>query len=466
MGVKATGVAHLIGIGGIGVSGLARVLLSHGYQVSGSDLKPNEQTESLEAMGVRVSVGHDGKNLPEGCTVVVRSAAIPDENVEVKEAQSRGIEVVKYAAMVGRLMGAKAGIAVAGCHGKTTTTAMVSYVLSRAGLEPTYVCGGIIPQLRSNAGAGQGKHFVAEACEYDRSFHNYQPQCVVITNIEEDHLDYYKDINEIVAAFEEFANKVGEKGIVIGSLDNAHTAAIVNRFKGRGEGYSVQKSSDTRTGRDSDWRARNIVVAEGTWRFEALKYGRPFGEFTLRVPGLHNVSNALAATAVATWAGVGREIIQLALSEFGGAARRFELLGEKNGALVIDDYGHHPTEILATLRSARERYPDRKIWCVFQPHQHSRTRLLMKDFARAFGDTNLVLLPEIFAARDTERDEKRVSSADLAKLVNDNGKAALFLPTFDDVLKFLREKLEPGTVVVTMGAGDVGQVGRRFLAEA
>ncbi len=207
-------------------------------------------------------------------------------------------------------------------------------------------------------------------------------------------------------------------------------------------------------------------MTDGVWRFEALKYGRPFGEFTLRVPGLHNVSNALAAMAVATWAGVGREIIQLALSEFGGAARRFELLGEKNGALVIDDYGHHPTEILATLRCARERYPDRKIWCVFQPHQHSRTRLLMKDFARAFGDTNLVLLPEIFAARDTERDEKRVSSADLAKLVNDNGKAALFLPTFDDVIKFLREKLEPGTVVVTMGAGDVGEVGRRYLAEA
>jgi UDP-N-acetylmuramate--alanine ligase len=341
---------------------------------------------------------------------------------------------------------------------------MIAYVLSRAGVEPTFVCGGVIPQLGTNAAPGRGKHFIAEACEYDRSFLHYAPQCAVITNIEEDHLDYYRDIQEIVGAFEEFAARVGDKGIVIGSLDNAHSAAIVGRFKGRGEGYSVMKSADTRTGKDADWRARGIAVTDGLWRFEALKYGRPFGEFTLRVPGAHNVSNALAAIATATWAGVGREIVQLALSEFAGAERRFELLGEKNGALVIDDYGHHPTEIQATLRSAKERYPDRKIWCVFQPHQHSRTRLLLKEFARSFDDADLVLLPEIYAARDAEKDVKGVSSPELAKLVNENGKAALFLPTFDDIVKFLRDKAEAGTVILTMGAGNVGEIGRRFLA--
>jgi len=467
MAVTATqGVAHLIGVGGIGVSGLARILLAHGYAVSGSDLGRNAQTEALESVGVRASIGHAAGNLPEGCTVVVRSAAVPDDNPEVKAARERGVEVVKYAQMVGRLMGAKVGIAVAGCHGKTTTTAMVSYVLSRAGMEPTFVCGGVIPQLGTNAAPGKGKHFVAEACEYDRSFHQLAPQCAVITNIEEDHLDYYRDLNEIVAAFEEYASKVGDKGIVIGSLDNAHSAAIVGRFKGRGEGYSTVKSSDTRTGKDADWRARGVAVVDGQWRFEALKYGRPFGEFTLKVPGVHNVSNALAAIAVATWAGVGREIVQLALSEFGGVERRFETLGERNGAIVIDDYGHHPTEIQATLRSAKERYPDRKIWCVFQPHQHSRTRLLMKEFARSFGDAHLVLLPEIYAARDTEKDVKDVSSGDLAKLVNENGRAALFLPSFDDVVKFLRDKAEPGTVILTMGAGNVGEIGRRFLKES
>jgi UDP-N-acetylmuramate--alanine ligase len=467
MVVKATaGVAHLVGIGGIGVSGLAKILLSQGYLVSGSDLKRGSLTDTLESMGVRVHAGHSGGNLPEGCTVVIRSAAVSDDNPEIKEARGRGIEVLKYAEMVGRLMGTKTGIAVAGCHGKTTTTAMVSFILARAGLEPTFVCGGVVPQLGSNAAPGKGRHFVAEACEYDRSFHHLQPQCAVITNIEDDHLDYYKDLAEIVAAFEEFANRVGDKGIVIGSLDNAHSAAIVSRFKGRGEAYSILKNEDTKTGRDADWRARNISVVDGQWRFEVLKYGRPFGEFTLRVPGLHNVSNALAALAVGTWAGVGREIMQLALSEFGGVERRFQVLGEKNGALVIDDYAHHPTEIQATLRAARERYPDRKLWAVFQPHQHSRTRLLMKEFARSFGDANLVLLPEIYAARDSEKDVKGVSSSDLAQLVNENGKAALFMPGLDEVVRFLDDKVEPNTVIVTMGAGNVGDVGRRFLGPA
>lgn len=457
MALKATsGVAHLVGIGGIGVSGLARILRSHGYAVTGSDLRKNEQTEALAKEGLHISIGHAAANLPEGCTLVVRSAAVPDENPEVEAARGRGIEVVKYAQMMGRLMSVKVGLAVAGCHGKTTTTAMTAYLLHRAGFEPTYVCGGVIPQLGSNAAPGAGRHFVAEACEYDRSFLHYTPQCAVITNIEEDHLDYYKDLHEIVQAFSDFAAKVGDKGIVIGSTDNAHSAAIVSRFKGRGEGYSVAK--------DADWRARNIEVVDGLWRFEALKYGRSFGDFTLKVPGLHNVSNALAATAAATWAGVGREIIQLALSEFSGAARRFQRLGERDGVLVIDDYGHHPTEIQTTLKAARERYKDRKIWCVFQPHQYSRTRLLLKDFARSFGDANLVLLPEIYGARDSARDEKAVSSADLAKLIEKNGQAALFLPTFDEIVAFLREKAEPGTVVVTMGAGTVDEAARRFLA--
>ncbi|MBI2931953.1 MAG: UDP-N-acetylmuramate--L-alanine ligase [Planctomycetes bacterium] len=454
--MRATsGVVHLVGIGGIGVSGLARILLAHGYAVTGSDLKRNEQTDELEAMGVGMHVGHSPDHLPDGCSLVVRSAAIPDDNVEIAAARERGIEVVKYAQMLGRLMGAKIGIAVSGSHGKTSTTAMVAYILARAGFEPTFVCGGVIPQLGSNAAPGKGKHFVAEACEYDRSFHQLRPQCAVITNIEEDHLDYYKDIQEIAAAFEQFAGKVGEKGLVVGSLDNPHSAAIVERCKGHGEGTSIAK--------DADWRARNVSVVDGQWRFEALKYGRPFGEFTLKVPGIHNVSNALAAMAVATWSGVGREIIQLALSEFSGAARRFQVLGEGNGAVVIDDYGHHPTEIQATLRAARERYPDKRIWCVFQPHQHSRTRMLLKEFGRSFGDANLVLLPEIYAARDSQKDIKGISSADLAKLVNENGTAALYLPTFDDVVRFLAEKIEPGTIVLTMGAGDVYEVGRRFL---
>ncbi len=450
------GVAHFVGIGGIGTSGAAKCLLAAGWTVSGSDLKPGGLTDSLQAMGVKLFVGHAPSNLPEGCTLVVRSAAIPDANPEIVEAVERKIEVIKYAQLLGRLMAEKSGIAIAGCHGKTTTTAMIACILSRAGFEPSFVVGGVIPQLGSNAMPGKGKHFIAEACEYDRSFLNLAPQCAVITNIEEDHLDYYKDIHEIVAAFREFAAKVTEGGLVIGSLDNEHTAKLVTELEGRGESFSTQV--------DAHWRAVNIAVKDGKWSFEVLKYGKSIGEFQLGVAGLHNVSNALAAMAAATWAGVGREIVQLALSEFAGAARRFQQLGERKGTLVIDDYGHHPTEIKATLRAAKERFPDKKIWCVFQPHQHSRTRFFLKEFSKSFGDAHLVLLPEIYAARDSDAD-KKTSSADLAKLLDENGKAALFLPTFDEVLTFLKEKATPDVVLITMGAGNVDEVAKRFLRE-
>jgi UDP-N-acetylmuramate--alanine ligase len=440
---------HFVGIGGIGMSGLAKILLVRGDSITGSDLHPCSFPGAV--------AGHAAANVPEGTELVVRSAAIPEDNVELAEARRRAIPVIKYAEMVGRLTREKQTIAVAGCHGKTTTTAMVASVLSRAGFGPTYVCGGAIPQLGSNAAPGPGKHLVVEACEYDRSFLNYAPACAVITNIEEDHLDYYKDLAEIVAAFKEFAAK--SSGPVIGSADNAPAAGIVGELKGKGESFSVQK--------DADWRARNVEVKDGRWSFEVLKYGRPYGAYTLGVAGEHNVANALAAIAAATWAGVGQEIIQLALSEFAGAERRFQLLGEKKGALVVDDYGHHPTEIQATLRAAKERYPGRKIWCVFQPHQVSRTRIFMKDFARSFADAHVVLLPEIYEARDrvNGNGSRKVSSADLAKAISENGKAALFLPTFDEVLAFLKDKATPDCLILTMGAGDVHHIARRFLAE-
>ncbi len=437
---------HFIGIGGIGMSGLAKILTVRGDAVSGSDLQPCPFPGA--------ALGHRAENLPEGAELVVRSAAIPDDNVEVAEARKRNVPVLKYAEMLGRLSKEKQTIAVAGCHGKTTTTAMVAYVLSRAGFEPTYVCGGAIPQLGSNAAPGTGKHLVVEACEYDRSFLQLSPACAVITNIEEDHLDYYKDIHEIADAFRDFAAR--SSGPVIASADDARAAKILSGLKGRGEAFSLEE--------DADWRARNVAVRDGKWTFDVLKYGRPYGTFALSVAGAHNVANALAAIAATAWAGVGQEIVQLALSEFAGAARRFQVLGEKKGALVVDDYGHHPTEIQATLRAARERYPERKIWCVFQPHQVSRTRLLLKEFARSFADANVVLLPEIYEAREANG-KARVSSADLAKAIAEQGKAALFLPTFDEVLGFLKEKATPDCLVLTMGAGNVDTIARRFLAE-
>ncbi len=437
---------HLIGIGGIGVSGIGKILRARGDAVTGSDLNPCDEPDTV--------VGHAAENVPDGVELVVRSAAVPDDNPEVAEAKRRGISVIKYSEMLGQLSGEKSTIAVAGCHGKTTTTAMVSYILSRAGFNPSYVCGGIVPQLGSNAAAGTGKHMVVEACEYDRSFLHLTPACSVMTNIDEDHLDYYRDITEIVGAFREFALKTS--GPVIGSADNPHTALIHKGLKGKGEDFSISK--------EADWRAREIECVDGRWSFEVLKYGRPYGCYTLSIPGDHNVANALAAIAAATWAGVGQEIVQVALSEFTGAARRSQLLGERKGALVIDDYGHHPVEIQATLRALRQRYPDRKIWCVYQPHQRSRTRILLKELARSFSDAHLVLLPEIFATREQDASRK-ISSSDLSKAIADNGKPALFLPTFDEILSFLRDKVTSDCIVLTMGAGDVGEVSRRFLEE-
>jgi UDP-N-acetylmuramate--alanine ligase len=437
---------HFVGIGGIGMSGLAKILLVRGDQVGGSDLQP------CAFPGARV--GHAAEQIPEGTELVVRSAAIRDDNPELVEARRRNLPVIKYAEMVGRLTAERQTIAIAGCHGKTTTTSMVSWILSRAGFEPSFICGGVIAQLGTNAAPGAGKHLVLEACEFDRSFLNYQPACAVVTNIEEDHLDYYKDIHEIVAAFREFAGK--SAGPVISSADNPHCAALLAELKGKAESFSIAQ--------DADWRARNLAVKDGRWSFDVLKYGRPYGRYTLGVAGEHNVANALAAIAAATWAGVGQELVQLALSEFTGAERRFQLMGERNGALVIDDYGHHPTEIQATLKAAKERYPERKIWCVFQPHQVSRTRIFMKDFARSFGDAHLVLLPEIYEARDgANGNGRRVSSADLAKAISETGKAALFLPSFDEVLQFLREKSTPDSLILTMGAGNVNDIARRFL---
>ncbi|HLY08542.1 MAG TPA: UDP-N-acetylmuramate--L-alanine ligase [Planctomycetota bacterium] len=436
---------HFIGVGGIGMSGIAKIAVARGDAVTGSDQAP------CDVPGAHV--GHAAAHLPANVDLVVRSAAIKDDNVEVVEARRRSIPVIKYAEMLGQLTREKRTIAVSGCHGKTTTTSMIAYVLQRAGFQPSYVCGGLISQLGSNAAPGAGPHLVVEACEYDRSFLNLSPSCAVITNIEEDHLDYYKDITEIAGAFRDFAGKCS--GPVIGSGDNPHSAALLSDLKGKGETFSID--------RDADWRARNIEVKDGRWSFDLLKYGRPSGRYTLGVAGQHNVANGLAAIAACSWAGVAPEPLQVALSEFNGAARRFQKLGEKKGALVIDDYGHHPTEVQATLKAAKERYPERKIWCVFQPHQTSRTRIFMKDFARSFSDANVVLLPEIYEARPNG--EKKVSSADLAQAISENGKAALFMPTFDDVVAFLKEKATPDCLILTMGAGNVDQIAHRFLAD-
>jgi len=446
---------HMVGIGGIGMSAIARCLLDRGYEVSGSDLKSNEQIERLVRQGVVFHRGHMASNIDGTIDKVIRSAAIKDNNEEIIEAKRLAIDIKKYSEMLGELMKGKKGIAVAGCHGKTTTTSLISYILCKAGLDPTFVCGGDIPQLGGNSSPGKGDFFVAEACEFDRSFLNLHPETVIITNIEEDHLDYYKDIAEIVSAFREFASLTGEAGSVIGCVDNVHAEKIVKEFKDRGIGYSVMK--------DATWRAGNIKFEKGISYFNVFHNGKDVGTFTMMIPGIFNISNALGAIAASFLAGLDVNTIREALGEFTGAARRFQLMGEKNGITIIDDYAHHPTEVRSLLRAAREKYPDKKIWAIFQPHQHSRTRMMLHEFAESFSDANLVLVPNIFYARDDKSELEKITSGHLAEEIKKTGVEAVYLPEFEDVMDYLHKNGGPDTVALTIGAGNVNEIARRFL---
>lgn len=444
---------HLIGIGGSGMSGLARLLLSKGCRVTGSDLKP---VRELEAIGARVSTGHDSKNVASGVELVVRSAAIRDDNPEIQAARTRGIRILKYAQMLGEMSLDKHTVAVCGTHGKTTTTGMVSTILEVAGMAPTYLLGSPLVHTGANAAYGSGAHFVVEACEYDRSFLNLSPRSVIVTNIEEDHLDYYRDLEDIVSAFEALCAKVPPGGKIFPGIDNPSAARLAQTFKPLVETTALNT--------DADWRARAIGYRDGALRFEVVKYGKTFDEFALSVPGRHNVSNALQAIACATNLGVGKEFIQLALAQFRGTKRRMEHLGDTaHGTPIIDDYAHHPTEIQATLKALKEKYSGRKVWCVFQPHQHSRTRTLFQEFVRCFHDADVVLIPDIYAARDAQADRESVSSKDLVKAINETGKAALYMGSFDEIVEFVRTKVNSNSVVVMMGAGNINEAAQRIV---
>jgi UDP-N-acetylmuramate--alanine ligase len=439
------------------MSGLARLLLARGCRVSGSDLHAGESIQALEALGARISIGHRAENLPASAEVVVRSAAIADDNPEIEAALKRHLKVLKYAQMLGEISVEKHTVAICGTHGKTTTTGMMATILDVAGMAPTYVLGSPLVHTGTNSGYGAGKHFVVESCEYDRSFLNLSPRSVIVTNIEEDHLDYYKNLDDIVSAFEEFCAKVPPDGKIFPCVDHPNAARLAQTFRSMVETTALNA--------DADWRARNIGYRDGNLRFEVVKYGKVFDEFILSVPGMHNVSNALQAIACATHLGVGKEFIQLALTQFRGTKRRMEHVGQtSHGSPVIDDYAHHPTEIQATLKALKEKYSGRKIWCIFQPHQHSRTRTLFKDFARSFSDADVVLIPDIYAARDAPEDRESVNSRDLVKAVNETGKPALYMESFDAIVDFVNTKVNSNSVVVLMGAGNINQAAPRITA--
>jgi UDP-N-acetylmuramate--alanine ligase len=443
---------HFVGIGGIGMSGIAEVLLNLGYRVSGSDLKETEITKRLKGLGASLSFGHNPENLKDADVVVI-SSAVRFDNPEVKAAQERNIPVIPRAEMLAELMRLKYGIAVAGAHGKTTTTSLVATVLAKGGIDPTVVIGGKLNAIGSNAILGSGEFMVAEADESDGSFLKLSPTIAIVTNIDAEHLDHYRDLEEIKEAFLTFINKIPFYGLAIVCLDDVHIQDLIPRVNKRFITYGLSAQADL--------RALGLTHEGMNVRFTVLQRDKNLGTIELRIPGRHNVYNALAAVACGLELEIPFSKIRQALGEFGGVQRRFQIRGEVNGVLVVDDYGHHPTEIKATLSAARQVW-NRRLIVVFQPHRYTRTQYLFKEFLTAFYQADILILTEIYPAG--EDPIAGISAKKLYKGIKEHGhKQVLFVPDREEILGHLHSLLKPGDVVLIMGAGDIWQVGEELL---
>lgn len=448
---------HFVGVGGIGMSGIAELLVNLGYEVSGSDAKRSDTTDRLARLGVRVGIGHEAGQVGEADVVVVSSAIQPG-NPEVAEARRRHVPVIPRAEMLAELMRLRFGIAIAGAHGKTTTTSMVALMLERAGLDPTAVIGGRLSAFGSNARLGQGEYMVAEADESDRSFLKLSPSIAVITNIDREHLEAYGSFDRLVEAFADFAGRVPFYGAVVACVDDPPVAAMLPRLERRTITYGFSPAADVRGEAPvSDGRSARCGVR---YSIRGLPGGAGEGRIDLGVPGTHNLQNALAAVAVGLELGVPFDKIAAALAEFSGAERRYQIRGSAQGVTVVDDYGHHPTEIAAVLRAARTGQPARLI-AVFQPHRYSRTRDLLRDFGPALAIADIVVLTDIYAAG-----EAPIAGATLEALAAEARQSVADLrvvPALDDVPAAIAALAREGDLVVTLGAGSIGTAGDRIL---
>jgi UDP-N-acetylmuramate--alanine ligase len=452
---------HFIGVGGSGMSGLARMLLDAGAIVSGSEPNPGDIVGELAKRGAKISREQSGELLSSSIDLVVRTAAVPDQNREFAAATSLGLKTVKYAQLLGMIMSERLGIAVAGTHGKSTTSAMISFAMLQCGADPSFVIGGTVLQLGGGSRSGRGEAFVAEACEYDRSFHNLHPRVAVITNIEEDHLDCYKDIDDIVASFHDFAALVPDNGLVIAGGGDKHVTKAL-----RGIAAPIELAGLTDDATEFDWSTRILGIERGCYVGEVSHHGQIIGTLRLSVAGRHNLSNATLAAAACFAGGVDAAAAIDALGKFAGVDRRMTVVGEYRGAIVVDDYGHHPTEIRATLKALRERYEPRRLLCVFQPHQHSRTRYLLEDFAASFELADQTIVPDIYFVRDSEAERQRVSAGDLVQKLVVRGQTAVHLSSFQEIVDYLRREARDGDLILTIGAGTVWQIGRDLLADS
>jgi UDP-N-acetylmuramate--alanine ligase len=453
---------HFVGIGGIGMSGIAEVLLNLGYKVSGSDLKSSAVTQRLAGLGAAVFEGHRAENVA-GAEVVVTSSAIAAENPEVLEAHKLHVPVIQRAEMLAELMRLKYGIAIAGMHGKTTTTSMVAAVLAGGGLDPTVVVGGRVDAMGSNARLGKSQYLVAEADESDRSFLKLSPILSVVTNIDREHMDCYRNMRDVKKTFLEFMDRVPFYGMVVVCNDDPMLRRLLPQAQRRTVTYGTKRGSDFwikpgETGANAEPGGGDLRALS---RFRVSYHKQDLGEFTLHVPGMHNILNATAAIAVGVGLDVALEAIRTGLDQFRGVDRRFQLRGRVAGVSVIDDYGHHPTEIKATLAAAQQ-CGFRKIHVLFQPHRYTRTRDLMEEFTTAFGDADSLFVLDIYAA--SEKPIEGVSGEALARTVREKGgRSAQYVNSFADAVSKVADAAEDGDMILTLGAGSVSQLGPMIL---
>jgi len=448
---------HLIGVGGSGLSAIARLLLERGYSVSGSDIQMTPLALRLQQEGAHIVLGHRPENI-HGAEIVVRSSAIREDNPEVRAALAAGIPVLKRAEFLGELMAGKTGIAIAGTHGKTTTTAMISWILTKLGLDPSYLVGGYSFNLMTNAHAGLGDFFVIEADEYDRMFLGLKPQMAVVTNIEHDHPDCYPTEKDFYVAFVEFGRTLPVDGLLIACLDDPGAAKLLHEG-GLPDGRRSYGINSQPIG-EPDYRGSKIEENDrGGYDYDLSFRGRQLARINLKIPGLHNVRNSLAALAVVHSLNLPIEPAVEALSEYAGASRRFEIRGEFNGVAVVDDYAHHPSEIRATLLAARQRFNNRKIWAIWQPHTYSRTRALFDEFVTAFSDADRVVVTEVFAAR--EAPDPQFTAEEVVRAMSHPN--TRFIPNLPDVIEYLLANLQRGDVLVVLSAGDTEELIRKVM---
>ncbi len=443
---------HFVGIGGIGVSAIAKLMIWQKKKVSGSDCQKSEITDELKKMGAKIFIGHQQENLADDIDLLICTLAVPENNPEIIKAKKLGISIFTYPQALGFLTKEKFGIAVCGTHGKSTASSMLALVLKKAELDPTIVIGSKVADFNGNAAIGKSEYFVFEACEYKRAFLNYYPKIIVLNNIELDHTDYFKNLEDYKNAFEEFIGHLPKDGMLIYNGDDARVLSIEHQIPnvvkfGLNENNNVQGCG--------------IKFGKGATKFKVYYNNKNLGEFVLKVPGIFNVYNALGVIAATLLLEIKPKIIKKTLADFSGIWRRFELAGEINGAKIISDYAHHPTEVRSTIEGAKNFYPDKRIVAVFQPHQRNRTKKLFNDFIKSFDQADMVILSEIFdvAGREEKKDSD-ISSLDLVKEIKKRSKEkiVLFAKNLEETKKLILENAQKDDVILVMGAGDIYKI--------